>query len=414
LRQGVGSQISRRNLLKGSAVAVGAIAWTAPQIRPAEAATGGSPSPSTSTSIGSGAALTARKLGPSSVAPGNSFEFAVTVTNVGGSAADDVRVVDTLPASGSFVSSEPSGTLDGSTLEVELGTIESGESRVVVVRWSAPSATATLTNRATAIASNASAVESEFVVEVRNGTVLNGAGAVAAGTGLRQQGSGSIALTGIPPGATVTRAVLVWAVTVFRAGSTFDPAPDTIRVNGQLVTADAREGSGTLCWSDENEDGTVGFTADVTSLVTGDGTYTLSDYPANSPELPWTEGASIVVFFTAPGVDNQVFSDFRFSAQVTSLMQRTFSGVAGTGGAATLVLAGPGGQTIFDETVTVTDNGSISFDDTFNGDAGDSWDNDSFDVSSVVPVGSSTLTVDVDPVDDCVGVSVALLVVEQI
>jgi uncharacterized repeat protein (TIGR01451 family) len=413
MSQGIDSHITRRKLLKGTAAA-GALAWTAPQLRTTEAAAGGSPSPSTSTSIGSGpTTLSATKLGPSSVAPGHTFEFAVTVTNTGGSTADDVRVVDTLPTTGSFVSSEPSGSLNGSTLEVELGTIAPGESRVVVVRWSAPNAPTTLTNRAVASATNAGAVESEANVVVGSGTALDGAGAVAAGTGLRLQNTGSIALSGIPANATITRAVLVWAVTVFRAGSTFEPAPDSIRVNNQLVTADAREGSGTLCWSDENEDGTVGFTADITGLVTGNGNYALSDYP-NSGQLPWTEGASIVVFFTAPGVDNQVFSDFRFSAQATSLMQRSFSGVAGTGGAATLVLAGPGGQTIFDETVTVTDNGSISFNNTFNGGAGDSWDNDTFDVSSIVPAGSSTVTVDVDPDDDCIGVSVALLVVEQI
>jgi uncharacterized repeat protein (TIGR01451 family) len=403
--------MTRRSLLKGAAAA-GAIAWTAPDIRSGELALGGSPPPSTSTSIGNVTTLTASKLGPSVVTPGRTFEFAITVTNTGGSGADDVRVVDTLPATGSFVSSEPSGSINGSTLEVELGAIGPGESRVIIVRWSAPNEPTTLTNRAVASATNAGAVSSESNVEVGNGTVLNGAGAVAAGTGLRLQPTGSIALTGIPAGATITSAVLVWAVTVFRAGSDFEPAPESIRVNGQLVTAETREGNGTLCWSDENEDGTVGFTADITALFTGNGSYALSDYP-NDAQLPWTEGASIAVFFTAPGVDNQVFSDFRFSAQVTSLMQRSFSGVAGTGGAATLILAGPGGQTIFDETVTVTDNGSISFDDTFNGDAGDSWDNDVFDVSSVVPVGSSSLTVDVDPVDDCIGVSMALLIVDQ-
>lgn len=408
-----GSSFTRRSLLKGAAAA-GAAAWSAPAILSHEAALAGSPPPSSSTTIGDGSTtLFATKLGPSVVSPGQTFEFAVTVKNTGFATAEDVLVFDTLPAAGSFVSSEPSGSISGATLQVDLGDIGPGESKVVIVRWRAPDDTTTLTNQAVASATNAGATESATTVDVGSGTVVTGAGAVAAGTGLRFQTTGTITLSGIPAGATVTRAVLVWAVTVFRAGTQFDPAPDTIRLNGNVVAADTREGSGTLCWSDENEDGTVGFTADITGLITGNGTYTLSDHP-NSPQLPWTEGASIVVFFTAPGVDNQVFSDFRFSAQATSLMQRSFVGVAGTGGAATVILAGPGGQTIFDETVTVTDNGSISFDDTFNGDAGDSWDNDEFDVSSVVPVGSSTLTVDVDPVDDCIGVSVALLVVEQI
>ncbi|MGH2813095.1 MAG: hypothetical protein ACRDI1_10350, partial [Actinomycetota bacterium] len=248
-------------------------------------------------------------------------------------------------------------------------------------------------------------------------------GAVAAGTGLRNRDTGNITITGIPTGAVVTRAVLIWGV-LYQSPAV---PPPTITFHGEPQTADAGQISGALCWNDTN---TIGYQKDVTSLVTGNGTYTVSDPPRGETRvdddptgaLPFTDGASLIVFFTGGGANDMVFSDFSYDTNTDEdgTIHRDFL-VESAGGAANLILAGPDGQNNGSETFQFTGDGSLTFSNTWDGSdpqigpsfpIGNLWDTDSYDVSSVLPEGQNIFEFDHIGGSDCIGVGAAVLVVD--
>ncbi|MGH9523933.1 MAG: PKD domain-containing protein, partial [Terriglobales bacterium] len=92
------------------------------------------------------------------VVQGNSFGYAVTVSNVGGNGATSVTLTDTLPSQVTFVSATPSqGTCSGTTtITCALGSLASGTSAVVNI-------TVTAANIGSAInTASVSAAESEL------------------------------------------------------------------------------------------------------------------------------------------------------------------------------------------------------------------------------------------------------------
>lgn len=373
--------------------------------------------------------LTAALNGPPGVFPGQEFAFTIGLTNEGTVTLEGVTVDMVLPDAGSFVSSSPAGTpsspAPGATYRIDAGIIPAGETETVTVRWRAPDQEGTaLSASATVSADNAASVgplsSTVFVgVEGR----CNPCGAATAGVGLRNRSQGTIEINGLPAGAVVTRAVLTWGV--LYSGST---PRDTITVNGTQVSANVgADVSGTLCWGDSS---TIGYAADVTALVDGNGTYVISD-PArgttrvdSSPDgvLPYTDGASLVVFYVGGGANSQVISDFTYSTNTATGILRTFSGVNSLGFGGRVTLAGPDGQNNGSETFNITGSGTITLTNTWDGSApqegpsfsiGNLWDNDTHDVSSVLPPGQSSLQVRHVGGTDCVGVSAAVLEVPQ-
>jgi hypothetical protein len=83
-----------------------------------------------------------------------------------------------------------------------------------------------------------------------------------------------------------------------------------ITFGGSVVTADLEQTvSGNLCWGD---DATIGYAADVTNLVTGNGEYRIRN-PVNGivrvdsnpgGTLPYTYGASLFAFYGGTGITN--------------------------------------------------------------------------------------------------------------
>jgi len=230
----------------------------------------------------------------------------------------------------------------------------------------------------------------------------------------------------MPAGASVARAVLVWGI-LYSAPT----PPNTITFAGNNVTADVTATvSGTLCWGDSN---TIGYAADVTGSVTGNGDYVVTNppngviRPDNDPNgtLPYTDGASLVVFYTGGGANNQVLSDFSYdtNTDTDSVIHRSFSGISSVGGASSLILAGPDGQNNFGETFTITGSGTpITLADTWDGSdpqigpsftIGNLWDTDQYDVSSVLPPGQTMLSFDHTVLTDCIGIGAAVLQVAQ-
>lgn len=420
-----GSGLSRRSVLRRAAVG-GAIVWATPVIAsvPSAAQGAGTPPPGSSTSLpGQQTTLSVTKTARPAVFTGQEFDFTIVVSNTGLQTATGVTLLDAVPSQGAFVSSNPSATPSGGTLTLDLGDISPGGSVNVTIRWKAPSQAATLQNRADASATNAASATGSATVQVGTQTVITG-GATAAGTALRNRDDGTITIAGIPAGATVTRAVLVWVL--LYSGTA---PPGTITFQGTPITADLTAStSGTLCWGDS---ATIGYAADVTSLVSGNGLYAVTDPQRGTtredadpePVFPVTDGASLVVFYAGPGVNGQVFSDFNYNTNTAGAFQRAFSGINSVGGPATLFLAGPDGQNNSAETIAITGSGTISLSDTFEGSdpitgpsfsIGNLWDTDGHDVSSVVPAGQPTLTVSLgSQVGDCIGVSAAILVISQ-
>jgi len=196
-----------------------------------------------------------------SISPGGAFvnqeiDFKYTVTNVGAVEAMAVTFVAELPSEGSFVSSNPQWSIGGmNTLMISLDSLDAGESISVTVLWLAPGDEAVLETSVSVVSSNAETVTVTETVQVGAVTVVSG-GVTSAGVALRNRDSGVIDISGIPDGAVVTRAVLVWAV-LFSG-----PEPSNqITLNANNVRADLTTTiSSDVCWF---EDSTVGFAADV-------------------------------------------------------------------------------------------------------------------------------------------------------
>ena len=383
--------------------------------------------------------LSVELTGPGAAFANQKVTLTTTTTNTGDFHANNVQVVFTLPMEATFVSSTPSGTLNGHALVVPLASLAPEESHVITLELETPSTETVLQVQAQANADNASSVSDSEQVEVGVVTVVTG-GVTSAGVGLRNRSSGTIRID-VPDSATVTRAVLVWAILY---DSSLPVPSNEISLNGSTVTADLTATvSQSLCWEDDE---TIGYAADVTTLVSGSGDYVISDavngvYRVDSDpfgQLPYTDGASLFVFYGGQGFDNQVVSDFTYSAVTgdsgVGYNTRTLTDINSTGGKATLHIAGPDGQNTGSEqlTITVTGQDILAFADSWEGSApqdgpdfaiGNLWDNDILDVSSVLPAGQRTLEVKLGPgfVDenvpgvslDCVGVSAVALEVEQ-
>ncbi len=89
-----------------------------------------------STTIYTNPVLEVTKRGPNLVAPGDSSTYTITVTNLSGAPADNVTLVDYIPADMLYVSSSPSGTPGGdpvATVTWALGTIAAGSSKTITI-----------------------------------------------------------------------------------------------------------------------------------------------------------------------------------------------------------------------------------------------------------------------------------------
>lgn len=375
---------------------------------------------------------------PLAAFPGQQVPWTVKVTNNGPSTAKNATATITLPQSGSFASSVPVGApvapAGGSVYTVPLGNLPAGQTATAVVRWKAPDGTPNGTPDLSAVAhagaDNAPQTADQTVtVPVGTSARCNPCGADFDGTGLRNRQHGAVTIDGLPPGATVGRAVLIW-------GILYDGTrPDnSINFDGHKVTADVTSDvSGTLCWTDDH---TVGYAADVTDWVAGNGTYQITDPPRGATSvdaephatLPYTDGATLLVFYNGGGAHNQVLSDFTYNTNTDpdtdDEITRTFTGINSVGLPASLTLAGPDGQDSPEEfTITGADAADpIFLDDTFDGSdhqdgpsfpIGNLWDTDTFDVTSVLPAGQQTLTIEHQHINDCIGVGAAVLQVAQ-
>ncbi len=216
--------------------------------------------------------------------------------------------------------------------------------------------------------------------------------------GLRGTGNGSITVTGVT--GTVTRAILVW-----------HGVSDSATAISRSATIGATNFAGTNiglsdnnCWSQASSQA---FQADVTSVVTGNGTYSLSNMRTGTTFDP--NGASLLVFFNDGNSTNNrdiaVFwgNDSNIAnAFDPAGWQATLSGINYTSGAANLNLIVADGQNFADGPRTATINSVAFATPSFDGNTvptapsstvtnGGLWDHFSSPVTSYLVPGPNTL-----------------------
>jgi len=220
----------------------------------------------------------------------------------------------------------------------------------------------------------------------------------AAGVGLRGTGTGTIPLTGIPAGATIQKAFLYWS-TVGGSGTFTAPT-----LNGTAV-------SGTLIGQSDDPilgvDQAFAYRADVTSLIAGNGSYTIYGLPAGplppaSTTVNDSQGASLVVIYLLPpGAPSRTITinDGAVTligpavSAVGARLQEYTTALTGflaanppTGAHLTFLVGN--GQSLTPEYAGL--NTTLLATNGFSGSDGTAWDTKTYDVSTAMAAGDSS------------------------
>jgi hypothetical protein len=215
--------------------------------------------------------------------------------------------------------------------------------------------------------------------------------------GMRGTGTGSIAVSGIT--SRVAHAFLYW----HGPTNSGDPASNaSVTFNGTPITGTNIGTASDNNWSFANSQA---YRADVTSLVTGDAAYSLSNFVKAGPPAVDINGVSLIVFYDDgnPSNDRNVVawngndSNLVFGADPAD-WDETISGVPYPGsGSASLDLVVSDGQTFADGALvlngtTIEPAGSIFQGDSVPPNAVNGlWDVKSFDITSLLTSGSNTV-----------------------
>ena len=235
--------------------------------------------------------------------------------------------------------------------------------------------------------------------------------------GMRGLGTGSIALSGVS--GTVTQAYLYWA------GPTNSSSPDAnagVLFGGTSILGSNIGFSQDNFWGFANSQA---YRADVTSLVTGNGNYSLANFTKPGVEV---NGASLVVFFNDGNDTNNhdvvLFNgnDANFPNPFDALgWNSSLPGINYTSGTAAISLHVSDGQNF-----SASDDGTLRINGTplvtggiFQGatlpsagggvDNGNLWDIRTFDVTAFLNPGPNTLNFQLDAINDALGLVVAAI-----
>jgi hypothetical protein len=209
----------------------------------------------------------------------------------------------------------------------------------------------------------------------------------AAGVGLRGAGEGQIEINGIPRNASVQQAYLYWA-TIGNSSRYTSPSLEGQEVNGELIGI-----SGDTCWGALNN---YVYRADVTSMVAGNGSYTIAGLPDNLAAGNDSQGASLVILYAVPGLyrtivinDGAVTLDLVNHEYTDTLTG--FTADQPEAQAFVTYLVGDG-QSRWNSGNVMFEGTSIG-DNVFNGTDGQHWGTVTFDVTGLVSEPSSTTTI---------------------
>lgn len=222
---------------------------------------------------------------------------------------------------------------------------------------------------------------------------------ITAGVGLRGRTFGAISISAIPAGSTVEGAYLYWSyldndIVLSESNLVFNGTP--------IVGTEIGSGPDT-CWDRQFS---RAFRADVTALVSGNGTYTISNVLRASPLF--AQGASLVVIYKNGAVAEHtiVINDGNgVIDENTSNLSTTIGGFAAIDSSAALsakttFVVGDG--QIFTDTITFTGgNGIFTANNTLDGNDGELWDTDTYNVSSFVAPGDISASATMSRGTDC-------------
>ena len=209
---------------------------------------------------------------------------------------------------------------------------------------------------------------------------------------------------------TITKATLYWhGIT-----NTLDPlAGAFIKLNGAQVSGHNIGFSSDNCWGYQNSQA---WAADVTSIVSGNGTYTISDYGYSNPVN--LNGASLIVFFD-DGDDSNDRDAVIFEGNDSNINNAydapgwnvTLAGINYSGGNANMQLHVADGQPFPDDRIVVNGNVLVQAGPTFDGNtvSGGLWDIRSFNVTGLLTPGPNTLSLTSGVYSDCLALVVAIV-----
>jgi hypothetical protein len=235
--------------------------------------------------------------------------------------------------------------------------------------------------------------------------------------GMRNDGTGTLTVSGVT--GTVTRAYLYWHGPTESSDAAVNAA---VTFAGSAVTGANIGGSDDNCWSFRNSQS---YRADVTSLVSGNGSYALSGFVNDLGGN--VNGASLIVFFDDgsavnnrdvvlfDGNDSNIENAFDADGWNVSL-----PGITYVSGAAAITMHVSDGQSALDDALvlnasTLTPAGPIFQGNTVPGGSftvstgGHLWDIRSFDITSFLSPGLNTLTLTSGVTDDCLSLVVAAI-----
>lgn len=235
--------------------------------------------------------------------------------------------------------------------------------------------------------------------------------------GLRGQGTGSISLAGVS--GTVTKAYLYWAGPT---NSALPTANATVSFAGTSILGTNIGFSQDNFWNFQNSQA---YRADVTSLVTGNGNYALSNFLKADAEI---NGASLIVFFNDGNAANNhdvvLFNgnDANWPNPFDAVgWNSSLAGINYTSGNASISLHVSDGQNFGpnDDGTLLVNGTTLATGGIFQGDSlpsagggvanGNLWDIKTFDVTSFLAPGANTLNFQLGAENDALALIVAAI-----
>lgn len=229
--------------------------------------------------------------------------------------------------------------------------------------------------------------------------------------GMRDVGTGTINLSGVS--GTVTSAYLYWHGPT-NASPTDTNANASVNFNGNSVNGTFLGISSDNCWGFSNS---MAYRADVSSLVSGNGTYSLANFVKNNNSIN-VNGASLAVFFD-DGDDNNNRDIVLFNGNDSNIdngfdaagWNITLAGINYSGGDASAQFHVSDGQSFPDDAIVVNASTLVPTGPIFEGDSvpggaggpgnGFLWDIKDFSVTSLLNPGLNNLNISSGVNSDC-------------
>jgi hypothetical protein len=229
--------------------------------------------------------------------------------------------------------------------------------------------------------------------------------------GMRGNGTGTMTVSGVS--GPVVRAFLYWHGPTNSADPTANAA---VTFNGTSVTGTNIGISGDNCWGFANSQS---YRADVTALVTGNGSYSLANFTKANADV---NGVSLIVFYNDgnPANDRNVVlwngNDSNVASSYDGIgWDQTITGVPYAGGSASLDFVVSDGQLFTDDALVLNGQTLVPTGLIFQGNStpsgpfnanGDLWDVKSFDITNFLTQGTNNLHLTTGLASDCLSLVV--------